>query len=162
MWFVLSWWHTLVILNVGSYHSNPFSHLPFSNVYGVTLTISKHPRNGGRSRGLAEVWGQTLKEGRSFRPTNLFGILLNFQCFLTSPLIAGSMCQALSVQYSCIRTPIFNSMIRIYFYSRPSNHSYPCIIVTCIRPIYQCPPLFYLFQSCFHLLLWMYSCDLDI
>ena len=49
--------YTLVVLNVGSYHSNPCSHLPFSNVYGVALTIAKHPRNGGgRIGGPAEVW----------------------------------------------------------------------------------------------------------
>jgi len=60
---------------------NPFSHFPFSNVYGVTLTIPRHPRNGGGRGGPAEGSGQTLKAGRSFRPTNPFGILLIFNAF---------------------------------------------------------------------------------
>ena len=110
-----SYWMSALIIQT------PFLIYHFQMSMGSLSQTFKHPRNGGgRSGGPAEVWGQTLKAGRSFSPTNLFGILLNFQCFLTSPLIAGSMCQALSVHYSCIRTPIFNSMIRIYFYSRPS------------------------------------------
>jgi hypothetical protein len=53
----------LVVLSVGSYHSNPFFRLPFSNVYGVTLTIAKHPRTGGGRGGPAEGSGQMLKAG---------------------------------------------------------------------------------------------------